>query len=235
MSKEVALDWKAALAKQVQKVQVDADSGDKKYISLKGGRMTLGDKPIPNDELECIVLANGVERAWFARPYSPDDKNPPDCYSLDGHKPADNVPAPPSSQCAGCPMAEFGTALQGKGPACKTKLRLCVAPAPTDLKPEHLGDGTELATMKVSPTSVVNFSGKEGYEQELAKDGQAPWSVVTKIMVRPHPKKLNEVTFKKVRNLEKEELLAASFKQVDRAVKEISTAWNYADLEELAK
>jgi len=67
MSKEI-VDWKSALVADAKKTQA-AESTGGNFISLKGGRMTYQEQTVPNDQLECIVVANVHERTMYDRPY----------------------------------------------------------------------------------------------------------------------------------------------------------------------
>lgn len=236
--KEVSLDWKKALKAETHEVVVrEPDYEGVQTISLRHGRMTLNDKELPNSELQCIIIGSILERSWYDRPFDADDKAPPDCFAL-GHiasemKPHENVPAAPAPSCKGCPLAEFGTALQGKGPACKTRIKLLVVPAPDNINPEDLAD-PEMAFIKVSPTSVVNYNGlgsggkTPGYEKQLALKGMSPWGVISKVRNKPHPKKMAEVTFEFVKsNLADEKLMAASYALAAKAEVELNVAFEY--------
>lgn len=241
--KELSLDWKKALKAEAQEVMVKEPEYDGiQTISLRHGRMSLHDKELPNSELDCIIVGSVLERSWYDRPFDAEDKAPPDCFSL-GHTmselvPHENVPGPPSAQCKGCPLAEFGTALQGKGPACKTRMKLLVVPAPANLKPEDLVD-PEMAFIKVSPTSVANFNGlgtggrEPGYEKMLALKGLAPWGAVTKVMNKPHPKKMAEVTFQFVKsNIADESLMTASYALAAKAEEVLLEPFTYEEISE---
>lgn len=236
--KEVSLAWKKALKAEAQEVMVKEPEYDGvQTISLRHGRMSLNGNELPNSELNCIIIGSILGRSWYDRPFDADDKAPPDCFSLgrvaSEMVPHENVPSAPSAQCKGCPLAEYGTAMQGKGPACKTRLKLLVVPASINLKPEDLVD-PEMAFIKVSPTSVVNFNGlgtgskEPGYEKMLARKGVAPWGVVTKVMNKPHPKKLAEVTFQLVKNnLQDEALMAASYALAAKSQELLQEAFTY--------
>lgn len=242
MTKEVATaDWKEALGKQIAVAAAQKpETSGVPHISLKHGRMTINDTALPGDEVQCIILASTLERTWFDRPYDPDDIGPPECFALGakaaGLVPHENVVAPPSNSCKACPMAEFGTARQGKGPACKTKLRLCVMPVPSDPTPGQISaEDAEIAILKVSPTSVVNFNGlggagkKPGYEVALANQGVTPWAVISKVMIRPHNKKMHEITVELVKPLGKDELLAAAYGKSKVGEEAVLTPYTYED------
>lgn len=236
-SKEISADWKAALAKQTQAVMVkEPDFDGIPSISLRHGRMSLNDQPFPNDEVQCIIIGATLERTWYDRAFDPEDKAPPECFALGEVAsellPHENVPTPPANACKGCPMAEFGTAMQGKGPACKTRMRILVVPCPDNVTPEQLKE-PEMAFIKVSPTSVVNYNGlgsrtnPPGYEKTLASKGQAVWGAITIVRNRPHPKKMAEVTFEFVKQLDSDELMAAAYALHIKHAQDMMSAFTY--------
>jgi hypothetical protein len=235
-SKEL-VDWKAALGKQIDTVKKAVDHDGIPVISLKNGRMSMNDELLPNDEIEVVILAHTYERMWYDRAYDPDDKSGPDCFALGEDQydmyPHENVPKPPNDACKGCPMAEFGSALQGKGPACKTRAKLLVMPAPANLDAAMLtSKDAEFALYKTQPTSVVNFSGKKGYLKSLAANGMACWGAVTKISIKPHPKKMNETTFQAMRPLGEDAMMAAAYSRVPEAQEALLQAYTYEDEDE---
>lgn len=244
MTKAVSTDWKAALAAQVRQVaSKEPEWEGVPQVSLKGGRMQLNDKLIPGDSIQCVILHTRYERAWYNRPYSPDDKSPPDCYALShngGGKsdmyPVEGVPNPGNDRCKGCPQAEFGTALRGKGPACKTRLRLAIMPAPDNLKAADF-DEPKLAIYLTQPTSTENFDGlgvgkqPVGYEQQLANQGMAPWGVRTEIVLKPHDRKLHETTFV-LKGALPEELMPAAFGAIDVAEEATNQRYTYESEED---
>jgi hypothetical protein len=241
MSKKevIVADWKKALGKQIAVAQAQTpETSGIPHISLKHGRMTLNDTALPGDEVQCIILASALERTWYDRPYDPEDTGPPECFSLGdkmaGLVPHENVATPPSNACKACPMAEFGTARQGKGPACKTKLRLCLMPVSSVPTVAQISDeNAEMAILKVSPTSVVNFNGlggagkPVGYEVGLANQGVTPWAVISKVMVRPHNKKMHEVSFSLIKPLGDDDLLAAAYNKSALAEEAVLSPYTY--------
>ena len=225
MSKDVS-DWKAALKNTAQRQTQEGVGEGMKYISLAGGLMSIGDDIIPNNTLECVILGSVIERSWYDRPYNPDDKSGPDCFAIASFKdnlaPHVDVPSPPCDSCGACPKAEFGTALQGKGPACKTRQRLIVMPTPAT--PEAVADG-DLAMLKVPPTSVTNYTR---YIRALGSNTQSFWSVATMIKAAPHPKKQLEVTFTLAKPLP-EGIIAAVYARLPEAESEANAPLQVKD------
>ncbi len=245
MSKEVSTDWKAALQAQLStEVARVQDFDGLPQISLRHGRMVMNDKPIPNDEIEAIILGYQYERAWYDREFNPDDTAPPECFALGPVKgdlePHGNVPNPPCESCSDCPWAEFGTARQGKGPACKTRVRLVIMAVSQDLKGD-LKD-PELAVIKISPTSVANFdavgSSKKapGHLKNLAAAKCAHWSAVSKISMSMHPKGgYGVVNFDVVKPITDEKVLASVFGMIPGIQDDLDRAWSYETDEDEAE
>jgi hypothetical protein len=223
-SKEVA-NWQSALAAEAKQVaEVETTSGG--YISLKGGCMTYKDEAVAGNALDVIVVANVTERSYYDRPYDPDDQGPPTCFAqaveVADLAPHSNVPTPANDTCKGCPKAEFGTALQGKGPACKTRRKLAVMPV------SALQDGiadAEIATMAVPPTSVGNF---QKYIAKMATTlGLPPWAFSTTVSCAPHPKKQFEVSFAQIAPVAGDEYLGAIHARIEEATKGLMRPYEY--------
>ena len=224
-------DWKKDMqmaAARTAKAERPASSN----ISLKGGIMTYMDEALPDNQLECIVVSASFARTCFQRPYDPDDQAPPECFAnaIDLHDlvPHENVLEPYAKVCGEktCEWAVFGTALQGKGPRCKTRRKLVVMPVSGLDNP---GDA-EMATLTVTPTSGQNWSS---YAAKIANQGGLPpWAVKTMITVKPHPKKQFEVTFATTGKVDSEKSLAGIHSRIAEADSILLTPYTYGAEEE---
>ena len=225
--KNLPVSYKDALAASAQKVAQE-EKPSNTFISLKGGCMSINDEPIADNQLECVVVAYATERTYYDRPYDPDDDAPPACFaqSLENHDliPHVNVPEPVSDKCKGCPKAEFGTALQGKGPACKTRRKLAVMPSSYLSDPSTIGEA-DIAAMAIPPTSVKNFS--QYANKVVTATGLPPWGVVTLIKVSPHPKKQFEVNFEMVGPVGDEAALAAIHQRIESTEENLQSPYTY--------
>ena len=214
-TKEIA-SWKqdlVAAAEKTAKTERPAES----FISLKSGIMTYQDEALPDNKLECVIIAVSFARTCFDRPYDPDDKAPPECFAnaidqvdLIAHE---NVPNPRAKVCTekACESAVFGSALVGKGPLCKTRRKLIVMPISGLDNPAE----AEMATLACPPTSGKNWSS---YASKIAAgSGLPPWGVKTMVTVRPHPKRQFEVTFETTGPIEDEATLAAIHGRINEA------------------
>jgi hypothetical protein len=224
------VDWKkdmAVAAARTAKAERPASSN----ISLKGGIMTYMDEPLVDNQLECVIVAASFARTCFQRPYDPDDQGPPECFSnaFEVHDlvPHENVPEPYAKVCGEktCEWAVFGTALQGKGPRCKTRRKLIVMPISGLKDPAE----AEIATITVTPTSGQNYSS---YAAKIANQGGLPpWAVKTMITVKPHAKKQFEVTFATTGKIEDDKALAGIHSRIAEADSILLTPYTY-DAEE---
>ncbi len=226
-SKDI-VGWKSALTADAKKT-AEAERPTSSYISLKGGVMTYQDEPIKDNKLEVVIIANATERTFYDRPYDADDTDPPDCFAQGLEKgflkPHANVPDPQDSKCDNCPMAEFGSAAVGKGPACKTRRKLMVMTVGGLEDPA----GAELATIAMPPTSVKNYSA---YANKVASSlGVPTWGVKTMITVKPHPKRLFEVTFECTGPVEGDNALAGIHSRIPAAEQALMTPYTYDEEE----
>jgi len=233
MAKEIS-DWKKDMAMAATKV-AKTERSDDSYISLKGGVMTYQDQPIPDNKLECIIVATSFARTCFNRPYDSDDNEPPECFAnaIDQADlmPHENVPAPFSTACGEkvCEMAVFGSALQGNGPRCKTRRKLIVMPSSGLIDPTE----AEIAILAVPPTSGKHWSA---YANRVASGaGLPPWAVKTMITVKPNAKTQFEVTFETTGPIEDDKLLSAIHARIPEAEKILLQPYTYDEPAEEVK
>lgn len=145
------------------------------HLSIKGKRFTVikdGVKTVimhpdrPHEvaqNLEIVVKrANTSAKVFYAAKYDPanSDGSPPDCYSMDGEKPAANAKTPQHSNCAACPKNVWG-ARDGKGKECNDQVRLAIAAA---------GDMSRDMLLRVPPASIKPF--KDAIKGVKAKGGE---------------------------------------------------------------
>lgn len=170
------------------------------------------DSPATSIEVVIIKANKHVSKVFYLKGYDKDtsDKQRPDCYSNDGIRPPDDVPAKQSETCATCPHNQFNTGRnsQGeltKGKACNDTVRLAIAPA---------GQVNDPMLLRVPPASI---RGLGEYGQQLAKRGAQYTAVVTKIAFdkdAESPKLtfkpvgfLDEATFRQVQEMREEDIV----------------------------
>lgn len=191
-SKAVA-NWDEELAKYAKKDEekVTPSNG---VISLRAGVISYNGQKAPGNKLPCIVVASLSERTYYEGDYDPDNLSTPACYGFGEDGVAGPHPAaskPQSDACATCPQNRWGSALRGKGKACKEKVRLAIIPAGiTD------GEGVlkaEVAKMTIPVMSVKNWAN---YVTLVARGHRRPtFGVVTEISTEQDPKSQFVVKF----------------------------------------
>lgn len=165
-------------------------------FSLQGGIMSYGGDPVPNNNMDVVVLGSAVEHSWYDTKFDRDKIVPPRCFAVgsldDEMVPHEHVPVEqrptgadgkPVEVCRLCPKHAFKSADNGKGRACSVRRRLALVPAGVINDPDEI-PAADLAVLKVMPTSVENW-GK--YVNTIAARFQRPaFGVVTNIAVKPH-------------------------------------------------
>lgn len=122
-----------------------------------------------HNSLTGIIVAFRQARVYYKRAFgSGQGTQPPDCSSRDGF----TGEGDPGGDCTRCPLAAFGTALQGGGQACREKRELLVL-MPGQRLP-HL--------LSITPTSLTNFTK---YSLNLISAGVNYWEATTKMTLEP--------------------------------------------------
>jgi len=151
------------------------------FISIKGKKFTLDDAKL-GTSMDCVVLATAYDNSYYDRPYDPDTIVPPACFSLsidsEDMAPHPSSPNPQHPTCKGCPNNEYGTALQGKGKACKNGRRLLLAAYDGD---DNYVGTEEIAIVRLPPTSLKAWAS---YAKSIPIRRSRPvWSVATKLVM----------------------------------------------------
>jgi len=183
-------------------------------LSTAGGILKYNGQALPDNQVACVILANAFENARYLSDYDADNPQPPDCYAV-AHNEDDLIPAKNvvdrgdaiADSCEQCPDNEWGSADKGKGKACKNGRRLALLHAGNfddDGNFEIFEDtedfqGGEVVFLKVSPTSLKNFSG---YVKTCATLHKRPLhTVVTLVSVEPDAKTQFQIKFKMLEKL----------------------------------
>lgn len=168
-------------SKLAQSVMAGLGGGaDYPRISIKGSRFRIveGDNEtvLKTTELDIIIVgANpGLSKAYFAQAWSADQEaTGPDCYSMDGIKPAADAEDPQNDLCASCPQNAWGSKVTPAGQqikACADKKRLAIVAADDPSGPIYL--------LEVTPAAL---KGLNKYQRELAMRGIPPEIVKTRL------------------------------------------------------
>lgn len=199
--KNTPMNIQELIAKESEGIasKISAPSGDRIKF-LKNGNIVCPDGS-EGTELEVVVLDFITANLYYDRPFDKDNVFPPACFALGPEPtllvPSKNSPARNADTCSACPNNQFGSALNGKGKACKNSRLVAVAPA--DAKE---GD-CPIWILSVPPTSIKAF---DAYVSGLAiKNKTIPVGVVTSLTLDPNSEYASP-RFSVVRPLNNEEL-----------------------------
>lgn len=191
--------WAAAGKKFVEREKPTAAT-----LSIAGGAFKLGDDEIEGNQL-CVVIVDSVfENAYYEGEWDPQRVVPPTCYAM-AHDEDELAPhpamqeheffQPQHSECAGCPMNEWGSAEKGRGKACKNRRRLSLIPAGYYTKVKgtknefeadiiedeaHYKDADALI-LKLPVTSGKEYS--KYLKSVMANYQRPPYGVITRIYI----------------------------------------------------
>lgn len=198
VKRESRLADKISSGSSLRRIQTNTNGTFKRIV---GGEQ-IG-KAVPH-ELNIIVvdMLKDVSREYYASDYDPDGKATlPDCWSADGRTPDAKASNRQASNCATCPMNIDGSGSKGRGKACRFKRRIAVL-----VEGDPSGDiyQMSLAAKSLFGKGVGNEHPFESYCNFLKANGEAPDTVVTKVMYDLDADTLT-LKFKAVRHLTQEE------------------------------
>jgi hypothetical protein len=191
----------AAEAKAIAKTErVSADR-----FTTQSGILSFMGNPMPDNQMDVIIVASMSENVYYAGAYDPDNITPPSCFAL-GHPgedlyPHELVPEPINDDCRTCPYMKFKSAPNKKGKACKEKRRLaCI---PYSVSPEELAV-SDLAMLTIPVMSVKNWSTY--VNMVSAKYHRPSWGLATRVKVVPDPKSQFRILFSDLDMLSDEQI-----------------------------
>jgi hypothetical protein len=160
-------------------------------------------KAIPS-EINVIIIdmLKDVSRTYYATEYDPQGTPTlPDCWSNDGRTPDPKASNKQASACASCDMNVDGSGNKGRGKACRFQRRIAVV-----AEGDMTGDiyQMNLAAKSLFGKGVSNVHPFESYCTYLKANGEAPDTVVTKVMYDTDADTLT-LKFRPVRRLTQEE------------------------------
>lgn len=149
-------------------------------ISTAGKKFTLPDGTAHPGPLTCVVLDHTNFNAYYKKAYDPQNPVGPDCFALSkvisDMAPHEQAPEAQNEDCATCPMNKFQSAAQGKGKACRNKVRLAIAPSDCDPEDDPM-------TLEASPSSIKTWNS---FVSKLKQQGILPVQAVTEISFDEH-------------------------------------------------
>lgn len=202
--------WDEELAKLAeQTANMEASAGGGQFFSVKGGVLTFGDAPVPNNEMAVVIIDHILENVHYEDEYDADNRSSPTCYAfgrdekeMTPHQAAVDAGRAEEGPCKSCEKNEFGSADRGKGKACKNTRRLAMVPAGTlkdnGRKITLIDDAEHYATtpvgfMKLPVTSVKGFAT---FVKQVADTMRVPpCGLATKVSVVPDAKTQHKVLF----------------------------------------
>lgn len=169
---------KDQIAKHAAMVAANEKEVAGNFIRIKNGEFVFGDDTLPQP-LKVVIVGDRFENTYFDGVYDPNNILPPNCFSIgesqDKLAPHHDSPDKQSDDCFNCPHNQFGS--KGNGKACRNMRRLAVVNA-DNLK--AISQDSEVATLKVAPTSLGGFSG---LFKKIAKAMQLPpWATVIELV-----------------------------------------------------
>lgn len=193
------------IARQTQNVMKAEKSTGGQFISLNGGKFSMGEMTLP-DKLPVIVIGWMKERQFYESQYNPDVASIPACFAYQFDEDADTDMAPheasatpQSSLCKGCPNDEYGTSQSGRGKACREVRRLAVMSVDSLKSDPRTAD---IAYLKVPVMSVANW--KNYVKDVAAAHAGPPWSVVTELSIVRDPRSQFKLEFNAMQSIPKE-------------------------------
>lgn len=195
--------WDAELAKFAK------EDGDREktpvgqFISVRGGRITIGGNTLKEDSIDVVVLDFVFENDYYVGKFDPKKPRSPVCYAMahkeDDMKPHEKSEDPQSKSCNGCKWNEFGSSKRGKGKACKNIRRLALLSA----------DGLDADSLKTGAIQylrvpVTSTKGWAHYAKGLSTNyGLPAFAVITTITVTPDEDDQFKVSFQMKEPLDK--------------------------------
>lgn len=155
-------------------------------ISLQGGTMTVGDRPIKGGIINCIILSVVQVKKYFpSEEYDPDNIESPVCYAKSADSteimaPHDAAPEKQCTSCEECPFNAFGTSTRGRGKRCKDEYHIAVI---TEDSFDDL-DTAVIYRIKIPPTSMKKITAYMNSLLNVHK--KPPFGVVTELSVQPN-------------------------------------------------
>lgn len=199
------INWEDELGKQAKAIaKTETPSVNK--IKFTSGIMSYMDNAMPDNTLDCIIVAAIAEHVWYPEKWKANDIKPPGCFALgeagEPLFPHAKVPNPIHENCDGCPKFKWNSDPEGgRGKACSERRRLAVIPAPQSL--DDIKD-SELAMMSIPVTSVKQWAN---YVNKLSAATQRPpWGVLTRVTLVPDAKNQFKVSFTAQEPLNHEQL-----------------------------
>ena len=192
------------LRARLQKPSGDRIKISNKQFTLPGGAVF--------DFLDVVIVDAVYANRYYGSSYDKNSIVPPDCFATSpteaGLTPSPNSPdLQHTGGCAGCPQNVFGSAVVGKGKACKNRMLLAVLPTDATLE-------TPFAILDISPTAVKGFNA---YANAVTTAlGRPLYGVITHVECNPQLKE-DVAVFSEPHKLEDSDFILMLRSRLDEA------------------
>lgn len=194
--------WQDQLKKYaVAAVESEQPAGQ--FFSIKSGVLSFSGTPIPNNQMDVIVLASLHENVWYRDRFNPDKPSGPPCFAFSftgkDMRPHDLSPEKQSPDgCDKCEKNKWGSDPQGgRGKACKNVRRLALMAAAQATTPEGVAKAI-VGYLRVPVTSVQNYGR---LVSQIAARNLPPFGVITRVKVVPDAKTQVRVEFEPMHSI----------------------------------
>lgn len=198
-------NYEQELAKEIAEIQkrIAAPTGDR--IRTNGSKNFILPDGSEGTTLTCVIVDFVSTNLYYDSPFQKDTPGAPACFAIGLEPstlaPSDRSPVKQAETCAPCVQNQFGSALTGKGKACRNTRQLAIMAATTE--PSAVNDTPgPVWLLSVPPTSLKAF---DSYVTKLRLNKTVPSAVVTEISMDPAITYTN-LEFTAVRALAPEEL-----------------------------
>lgn len=177
---QLPVNYAEQLAKEAAEIakRLAAPSGDR--IRTDGPRGFITPDGQEGESIEAVIVNFVSSNAYYEGIYDAGNPQPPACFAI-GTEPAtmvpsDNSPNKQADACAICSNNQFGTALNGKGKACKNTRQLALVSVDALDNPDV---DPPIWVLAVPPASIKSF---DTYARTLATQHKTvPSGVITQI------------------------------------------------------
>lgn len=220
-------NWEAEMEADAQVAAAqETIVGGGQFLGLKAGILSFNGAPMPNNEMRCVILDGIMENVYYEGEYEEGSPSAPTCFAYGrydrdgktvigidvredadgtGMSPHKSVLKPQHSDCDSCPHNQFGSALTGKGKACKNTRRLALIPVQGAMKKGvfniNVQDTEHYATAPVAylKTPVMSTKIYSAFVTQVASSlKRPPYGVFTRIFTQPDTKSQFTVNFEAV-------------------------------------
>lgn len=203
-TKNLPIKWDEEMARHAKEV-AELERPPLSKISLQSGVMQYQGMVVPDNKLECIILALAFERRYDTKPFDAMNIQPPDCFALsvDGEAmtPYGEIVEPQHENCDECPRNKWVPNPRKPGKnhkPCKERRRLVLLPK-SAIQTQGAVKGAEMAILTVPVMSVRNWGAYVNLL--LAEFRRPPWGMVTEISVSPDTKSQFAVKFRAINTI----------------------------------